>query len=211
MRTKGARYAEALLMIQRGDFGSAFAIVHAIPAEHDLKDPEEVERQRMLDLITFYEAVYADGRHEGELTNTEQDALHSLINGQYDRPAAWAQNLLCFHYDRCAAPYTGEAGDGGPKVRPLVNEVEPSDVAILTISPNPCATWSAVNIVLSNTDDQASLVVMDLAGKVVQRQRLAHATQQVVLDTRGLAPGAYLVELRSDSASLAQEKLIVQP
>ncbi len=212
IRTPAARYAEAIAWMQRGEFDFARNLVAGIPQEHTkLREKELSERDRMLALIDLLKAFDQADRELDELTLAEQDQLESISQGSSDRAATWAQNLLCFHYDRCAAPYTGEAGDGGPKARALVNEVEPSDVAILTISPNPSATWSAVNIVLSNTDDHASLVVMDLAGKVVQRQRLAHATQQVVLDTRGLAPGAYLVELRSDNASLAQEKLIVQP
>jgi|JI9StandDraft_1071089.scaffolds.fasta_scaffold06003_4 hypothetical protein len=212
VRTPAARYAEAIGWMQRGEFDFARNLVAAIPQEHTkLREKEIYEKDRMVALIDLLKAFKQTDRPLDALTPAEQDQLEAISQGSSDRAATWAQNLLCFHYERCAAPYTGEAGDGGSKSRAIVNDVEPNDVALITMSPNPTANWSAVTIVLPNAADQATLVVMNLSGKVVQRHRLAHATQQVVLDTRGLAPGAYLVELRSDSASLAQEKLIVQP
>jgi hypothetical protein len=48
-------------------------------------------------------------------------------------------------------------------------------------------------------------------GKQVYTQVLSAEQPQLVLDTRKLAPGAYLVEVSSATGVLATEKLIVQP
>ncbi len=82
---------------------------------------------------------------------------------------------------------------------------------MMTVSPNPTFNWAAVGITLPQVPENASLRVLDLTGKEVQRHAINGQQQQVVLDTRGLAPGAYLVVFQDAGKPVAQEKLIVQP
>ena len=58
---------------------------------------------------------------------------------------------------------------------------------------------------------QSTLRILDLTGKQVFQQVVPAEQPQLVLDTRKLAPGAYLVEVSGNSGVLATEKLIVQP
>lgn len=211
VRTPGARYAESLALMQRGEYQAAYTMVEAIPQEHTkLKDREQSERDRMLALITFMQGIAASNRGEEELTAAEQAELQTLSDAN-DRPAVLAQNLLCFHYGICTPPYTGDADDEGPKARgPLAAEVADAP-GVMTVSPNPTVNWAAVNIIMTTPPEGASIQVVDLAGKTVQRYMVQNQRQQVVLDTRGLAPGAYLVVLHDAGKPVAQEKLIVQP
>jgi len=55
------------------------------------------------------------------------------------------------------------------------------------------------------------LRVLDVTGKQVATYRLSGKEPQLVLDTRQLGAGAYLVELLNGNEKLASEKLIVQP
>ncbi|MFZ1694998.1 MAG: hypothetical protein WAT74_17510, partial [Flavobacteriales bacterium] len=209
IRTPAARYAEALSLLDEGDFTNATAIVTAIPAEHDLKAPDFIERQRMLDVIAFLATVSGDGRGEDELTVAEQDALEALVDGQQDRPATWAQNILCFHYNRCVAPWTGEGGE--PKSLPKPRKESPAITQALSLHPNPTANWAVAKVMLPSDDATATLRVLDITGKQVASYRLRGKEPQLVLDTRMLGVGAYLVELHSGNVKLASEKLIVQP
>jgi len=197
-----------LSLLDEGDFTNATTIVTAIPTEHDLKAPDFIERQRMLDMIAFVATVSGDGRGEDELTTAEQDALEALVDGQQDRPATWAQNILCFHYNRCVAPWTGD--DGEPKSLPRVKPAAAPNSA-LSLQPNPTSNWAVAKMRLSSEDATATLRVLDVTGKQVASYRLNGREPQLVLDTRLLGPGAYLVELMSGAEKLASEKLIVQP
>jgi len=211
VRTPGARYAEALALMQRGEYQAAYTIVEAIPQEHTkLKERELSERDRMLSLITFIQGLAASNRGEEELTAAEQAELQTLSDAN-DRPAVLAQNLLCFHYGICTAPYTGDPDGEGPKARrPLAGYAGATPI-VMAVNPNPTSNWAAVNIRLPNAPQGATLRVLDLTGKEAQRHTVNGQLQQVVLDTRGLAPGAYLVVLHDAGKPVAQEKLIVQP
>ncbi|MBK8582731.1 MAG: hypothetical protein IPL86_13175 [Flavobacteriales bacterium] len=111
IRTPAARYAEALTYMHQGEFENARSVIEDLPEEHELRDKQEGERYRMLAVIDFFAPIYAAGRSSGQLTVSEQDQLVAIINDQRDRPATWAQNILCFHYNKCRAPLSG--GDGG--------------------------------------------------------------------------------------------------
>lgn len=210
IRTPAARYAEALALLEIGEFEAATTVVAAIPQEHTkLKTRDITEKNRMLSLISFMQNLAVSGRSDAELTPGEQDQLESLIAGQQDRPAVWMQNLLCFHYKRCAALWTGVSGD--PKSLPSVKPEEAEVQALLSLYPNPATTWAVVSLELPAGTKQSTLRILDLTGKEVYQQVVALEQPQLVLDTRELAPGAYLVEISGNNGVLATEKLIVQP
>jgi hypothetical protein len=211
LRTPSARFAEAITLMEQGQYAAATAVVEAIPQEHSKLKPRDItEKDRMLALIAFRQDLAASGRSDAELTMAEQDHLESLINGQQDRPAMWMQNLLCFHYDRCAAPWTGEGGT--PKSLPQVKpELPAAAPPVLALYPNPATTWAVATLELPAELPQARLRVLDLAGKQLHMQVVPAEQPQLVLDTRRLAPGAYLVEVADPHGVLATEKLIVQP
>ena len=143
-----------------------------------------------------------------ELTDAEQDQLETLVDGQQDRPATWAQNILCFHYGRCVAPWTGDGGE--PKSLPRVKPADAPQPS-LSLQPNPTSNWSVAKVRLGSDDATATLCVLDVTGKQVASYRVTGKEPQLVLDTRLLGPGAYLVELNGPNGVLASERLIVQP
>ena len=209
VRTPAARYAEALTLVQQGDYTSATTVVEDIPLEHDLRDPDMLERQRMLDVIAFFESVAISGRTEGELTSAEQDELDGIIDGSYDRPAWWAQNLLCFIYDRCRAPLTG----GEPELRSaFLNNAEGNvPNPMLAVHPNPASSWVAIEHDLRSEPANAMLVIRDVSGREVARYPLAAIQGQTIWDSRQTQPGAYTIELLNAGQLLRAEKLIIKP
>lgn len=210
IRTPGARLAEALCLLDQGDYTAATSAVELIATEHEKLDPRGVaEANRMLGLINILQAVAIDGRGEDELTTAEQDALVTLIDGQQDRPATWAQNLLCFHYGNCTPPWTGNGGE--PKSLPRVKPDLAEPIAALTLQPNPTSNWSVAKVTFGSEGANGELRVLDVTGKQVASYRVADKQAQVVLDTRTFGAGAYTVVLMCAGAELGVEKLIVQP
>jgi hypothetical protein len=210
LRSPGARYAEALLLMQQGQLNEAHAVVSAIPTEHELRPKELDERGRMLQVIALMQAVKASDRSEAELTVAEQDNLAALVEGQLDRPNVWAQNLLCWFYDRCTVPPSG--GDDTPKSakpqrRPLVVENAP----MLAVQPNPATTWATFTITLDHEPVNAMVVVRDAQGRIMHQELVNGPEVQLVWDTRQMAQGLYSVELLEDGKRLQAERLIVQP
>ena len=143
--------------------------------------------------------------------STEVAQLQSLIAGKHDRPAVWAQNLLCFHYGLCSPPHTG-GKSSTPKAFPRPENTEGVvEGPQLGLLPNPASVYVAVNYDLKAAADRAYLLVRDLGGREVNMQVLGSAEGQVVIDTRRLPAGVYTVELHNAGQRLLTQKLIVQP
>jgi hypothetical protein len=210
LRTVAARYAEALTWLEEGNYAEATAAVDTIPSEHDLKTPDEQERQRMLDLIGFLQGVHADGRTEADLDSSEVATLQTLMGDAYDRPAAWISNLLCFGYGICRPPLTGGEDHGEERSLPYTPSTAAATQAVLDLRPNPATNWATVEYDLKAVPDQAELVVRDATGREVFRTRLSEQRQQVLWDTRQAAPGSYTVVLLNSGHQLRAEKLIVR-
>ncbi|WKZ67648.1 MAG: hypothetical protein QY325_06900 [Flavobacteriales bacterium] len=161
----------------------------------------------MLNLIDLLDAVHADGRDEGELSPVEQAQLQALVNNQYDRPATWAQNILCFHYGICRAPLTGGSEEEGPKARKLPVQ-EAAAAASFTLAPNPARNWTSAK--LAGRIDEGEFVLRDALGRIALRQRVVANGMDQVLDLRGLAAGQYTVELQQLGLTLDARKLSVE-
>jgi len=212
LRTPAARYAEALTWLQSGNYAQATATIDTIPLEHDLRAPEMLERQRMLDLIAFLQALHGSGRSALRLDSTEVASLQVLMGDAYDRPAALISNLLCFGYGICRPPLTGGEDSGEPKrlpYTPLPTKGAAAQ-ALLKAHPNPANTWVAFDYDLLTEPAEAALVIRDITGREVYRTVLRDKRQQVVWDTRQATPGSYTVVLLNAGRQLGTEKLVIR-
>lgn len=208
LRTPEARYAEALGFLQQSDYAAATALVENITVEHELKGSDVLERQRMLDVITFCQQVAVAGRNLAELTTAEVDALEAIIDGAQDKPGLWAQNLLCFAYGRCVAPLTG--GEIGPRMMEATPMEHETPAHVLLVHPNPASAWVAVDYTVGATKD-AWLLVTDVTGRRLEQRQLTALRGQFVWDVRHAQPGVYSVALVVRDEVLATERVIVQP
>ncbi len=211
IRTTAARYAEAMLLMEQGHFPAAIALVQAIPQEHPRLRPGQLtERDRMLAMIAFHETLEGTGRTLAELEVAEVDQLEAMIGGAYDRPATWMQNVLCFLYDRCRTPMTGGDGEAPKALMHQWSDSSMSPGSFLKVQPNPAINWAAMNYDLQAEAISALIIVRDALGRPVEQFTLGGRQSQVVLDTRPLAKGLYMVELQNGGRILQVEKLMVE-
>jgi hypothetical protein len=192
------------------NYSIARTVIEDLPEEHALKEKEEGERYRMLAYIDFLQTVHASGRSSGQLTEAEQAVLEGIVDDQRDRAATWAQNILCFYYNKCRAPLTGGSG-ATPKARSVSNEnVDQAILANLRIYPNPATNYVVFEVNLDTEPLSSAIVIQDIAGRVLKRMIVANKEQQLVLDSREFAPGTYSVLLQNNGATLQTKNLIVQ-
>ncbi|MBS1942862.1 MAG: hypothetical protein JST38_18515 [Bacteroidetes bacterium] len=209
LRTPDARYMEILTYLQQDNFDSAYAVMDRLPVEFNLSEKEESEKDRTKQYIGLVQGWRSAGRSDAELNESELTALQALVEGYYDRPAEWAQNLLCFGYGICRAPLSG--GNGGQPVfmrKPVTSTVAPAP--LLKLAPNPADAWVAINYRLETTADEAHLIVRDANGRELDLIPVAQAEGQAVYDTRRLAPGNYTVELVNAGKHVDAQKLVVR-
>ena len=165
----------------------------------------------MQDWIAFLQGVHADGRTTQQLDSAEVQQLVALRGEAYDRPAALIANLLCTAYGICRPPLTG-GDDGTPKSLPRTawSSAGAPPQALLSIHPNPADAWVALDYDLLVPPQDAALVVRDMNGREVYRKVLQQQKQQVVWDTRPVAPGTYTASLLIGERVLHTEKIIIQ-
>ena len=129
----------------------------------------------------------------------------------YDRPAEWAQNILCFGYGECRPAPSGGDDKGGLKAMRKPVGASQANTPALSIFPNPATVFATFAYTLPRTPGAAWLAVRDITGRELARIPVAQAEGQAVWDTRTVAPGTYTVELMNDGASLGTAKLVVNP
>jgi hypothetical protein len=211
IRTPAARYAEAMTYLQQDNFGAARDVIMDMIDEHELRDKQEDERFRMLELIDLLEPVRLGGREYASLTSSEQTALQTLIGEHRDRAATWAQNILCFHFNKCRAPLSGGAV-GGPKSRRLKAVEDPSapSSATLRMYPNPASTYVVFEVGLLEAPKNGRIRVLDIAGRELEQLVVSSQEQQLVLDSRKLAAGTYTIVLEEQGAVIQTKTLVIR-
>lgn len=208
--TKAARYAEALAHLQLADHGPVEALMLDLPNDHELLPSEAAEATRLIAYNSLLATVYADGRTEVELDSTEVAALVDLIDEANDRPAWWAQNLLCFGYGICRSPITGGQGQERSLIHGPVGSAM-IDEQFLRSYPNPASHWVALDHKFQGPSQSARLLIRDATGREVVTLPLGRSEAQTIWDCRSVQPGAYTVELINDGRTLATATLIIRP
>lgn len=211
LRTPAARYAEILCYLQQDKFDSAYAVMDRLPVEFKLGEKEISEKDRTKQYIGIVQSYRSDGRSEAELNEGDLNALRNLAADAYDRPAEWAQNILCFGYGECRPPRSGGDGEGTPKAMriPLAHAEEPTPA--LNAFPNPAGTWANLDYDLKGQPQGAYLAIRDITGKELARIPVNRAEGQAVWDTRQVNAGTYTVELMNNGSPVGAIKLVVKP
>jgi len=209
--TKAGRYAEALTHVQRNEFTAAGELISTLDDDFKLSTDDEHEQQRMLDLIAFLQVIHNDGRSDGELTIAEQNALEGIIDGVFDRPANWAQNILCFHYGRCAAPPTGEGSSGHAPILDHKRSTATGNSSHVKVYPNPANQYVTLEHHGIGTVKNALWVISDAQGREIKNFPISSPDGQQLWDVRDVASGAYSVELRNASNSVGSATVVIKP
>ncbi len=209
LRTPEARYSEILTYLQQNNYDSAYAVMDRLPVEFKLREKELTEKTRTKQFISMVRGWRNAGRSDAELQQTDLNALHNIMDGYYDHPANWAQNLLCFGYGDCRAPQSGGKDDGLKAMRKPVNQAAKAEPA-LSVFPNPANTFATLAFDLKGTPNKAFLSIRDIAGKEIAQLPVTDAMGQTVWDTRSVAPGAYTIELVNAGVIQSVAKLIVK-
>ena len=85
-------------------------------------------------------------------------------------------------------------------------------VSFFNIFPNPASNNATLNFQLKNESENTSIVISDIAGKVISSQNIGKigvSNQSINLNTESLNSGLYFVKLISNNTELSVQKLSV--
>lgn len=212
-RTLEGRYATAIEYMSREDFAQAKTTLDNAETELNVKGKRRVQLSVMRNFVDLIESAAQDGRSIAELDSTEQAALVTIAtHSNAGKAGVRAQNALCFFYDNCIDP------PAVPKGAPMAQKKKPrplsalmSEEYSLTCYPNPAKDFTQVDFSLVSEGENYAIHLYDALGRRVQTQPIGNQpVGMVVLDTRNLMPGIYVVELANQGRKIRTEKLIVQ-
>lgn len=206
----GARYSEVLTRLERGEYDQAMDLMQGLEATYKLSDAQFKEREDALAYIDFLATAHGAGHDLMHLDGTELAALRNIAAEGCERPALWAQNILCFGYGECYAPCTGK-GASQKMLRLPTPAAPPAAPNPLALYPNPATSYVTLAYTLADAPKDAILVLRGVDGRELRRMPLAAQQGQELLDTRGYAPGTYSVELLNDGVRIATERLVLKP
>ncbi|HRO41046.1 MAG TPA: hypothetical protein PLZ25_14130, partial [Flavobacteriales bacterium] len=177
---------------------------------YKLSDDQAKERDDAVAYINLLASFHRAGHDLMHLDSTELASLRNIASTGCERPAFWAQNILCFGYKECDTPCTGEGATQKmlqlPK--PTVPTTAPSPLAVY---PNPAIAYVTLAYKLADAPKDVVLVLRGVDGRELKRMPLSTQQGQQLLDTRSYAPGTYSVELLNDGGRIATERLVLKP
>lgn len=206
----GARYSEALTRLERGEYDPAEELMLGLDTQYKLSDDQAKERDNAVAYITLLASCHDAGHDLMHLDDTELASLRNIAAAGCERPALWAQNILCFGYGECYTPCTGEGATQKMLQlrKPAAPTAEPGPLAIY---PNPATSYVTLAFRIADAPKDAVLVLRGVDGRELKRMPLKAQEGQQLLDTRSYAPGTYSVELLNDGGRIATERMILKP
>lgn len=206
-----ARFGEVNVLLGNNRFDEAVALLQGLDAEYLLEKQGMQDRNDMLDLIAVIRPVIeGDGRTLMQLEPVELTALEGIATRQPSLASSYARNTLCYGYNVCIPPVTGEASHPKKMLVSLPGTVA-APTPVLIVHPNPASTWVAFSHTLPGKVDQARIRVVDPLGRVVNERAIGTSPGQEVWDTRGTAAGSYTVELYNAGRLVDAEHVVVKP
>ncbi|MBL7985808.1 MAG: T9SS type A sorting domain-containing protein, partial [Flavobacteriales bacterium] len=206
----GARYSEVLVRLQRAEYTQATNLLDNLDEAYPrMSGYQLAERDNGLAFVTALSDAHGAGHDVLHLSAAEQAVFRSIASRGCDRPAQWAQNILCYGYGECTAPCTGGAATQRSMVAPHLVPVAPPPP--MSIYPNPATVFVTLAYDLDSPVKDAVLVLRSLEGAELKRIPVYTVKGQYPLDTRSYAPGTYTVDLLNAGNRIATERFVLKP
>jgi Pregnancy-associated plasma protein-A len=206
----GARYSEVLVRLQRGEYTHATTLLNNLDESYlRLTGYQLAERDNGLAFVAALSAAHSAGHDVLHLTTAEKAAFRSVAAVGCDRPAQWAQNILCYGYGECTGPCTGGAATQRSHIAARKEPAAPP--VPLVIYPNPAQSFATLAYELTTVAKDAVLVLRSVEGAELQRIPVFTTKGQYLLDTRAYAPGTYTVDLVNGGDRITTQRFVLKP
>lgn len=212
LHTIGSNTTLAFAKASQGNYTAAISILDSTLMHYKMEAFEVNECNKLIDLLSFIQSVEGSGRSLAELDSTEIVSMRAIAeNKDAGLAALKAQNVLCFHYGIC---YTQS---GAPKNNVNQRRIQIYDAeAILDklntskIYPSPADGFATISYQLAKAKDNTLMRIYDSLSRRVHAEVLGAVYEgQVLIDTRELPNGIYIIEIVQEDIPVETNKFIV--
>ncbi len=208
-------YALLESFIESEQFDSVNNRLQSLPAKFEMDTQDRLDTYN--DYLSYYNlrrSFHQAGKSIMELDSLNERDLVNFAFGSNTRAANLAGNILCFFYGNCKD--LSESDSTGGSARLAAPALDPqqylqSQYYQLRVFPNPASDYATFEWKLVELESVAQIRIIDPTGRVIESESVNQLEGQWLWDTRGIARGLYLYEMRDeDGELLAQGKLSLE-
>lgn len=148
-------------------------------------------------------------RNIAQLNSTEINYLVYLAEDE-GRVAGYAKNILCFFYDICYERELMVDEFGLKSSSVTIPEKSLEDILYnVELYPNPAVDYTSIKWEIYDEIKEAHYVIVDINGREINRGDVLENKGEIVIDTRNLRQGIYIIGIYNKNGLKANKKLMV--
>lgn len=208
-----SKYRLAWHHARKNQYSAALAVTNGLSTQFTLNQPQLAEKARFESLIAFKQSLGAAGLAgvNGEGIGWLESFVASTDDA-FDFSLALAQNALqhqgSAQIHRVHLPESESQGRRAANKEQGLQQLR-EDLTVLKLYPNPANAYATLAFELPQEVDEATLVIADLTGKIVNRIPLNSKKGQQLIDTRNLPAGMYITSVVCKTGILKRDKLVI--
>jgi hypothetical protein len=212
--TAEAAYLQAFLHLNNEDFSAMNSTLSGITSEFDLSNDEQILHSYYLQFFALLQQMQTDTLPDFQADSLTIDQLLELLENapepvkSYSRNILIANNVIVYH-----EPYLYDDGLKSSSVKKKHRMGPPTKQVSLQIFPNPAKDYIIVRYNLANelydTQDKVVLEMVTTTGQVIKSLTLQDVTGQVVVATKALVPGVYIIHVKDINKKVETTKFTV--
>lgn len=194
---------QAWLFLEHGDTTAAFNRMESIAGEIPITEPEltEIAEQQAF-MQWLVENPTVDTLSIEPLNNfllSSSPAVSSSARGMLV-----ANNLLVYQ-----EPYLEPDFTKSTEIRkPRVNSIKPGET-LLKVYPNPAHDFITIEYNTGNDKTNGQIEIMDESGRRAYMRNLTRQFDQIIMDTRYLKPGNFIMKLALNGKTVCSTKFVI--
>jgi len=208
-----SKYRLAWHYALKNEYSNANAIISSLSINYIMNEDQLAEKARFENLLTFKQNLPNNRLTEmsGENISWLEDFVASTDNA-FDYSISIAQNALQYQgnvkFHRVHLPDSEPQGRRSINVEQAKKQLQ-KDLTVLHLYPNPADAYVTIDFELPKEVEEATLVLADLSGRVMDRIPFIGTKGQQLLDTRKLPSGMYIISVVSKTGILKRDKLVI--
>ena len=197
------------MLIEEKALTKASSVIDSIPVQFELSTVENVIQDNYESLNSIFSAIISSGKTVFNCDNSEISGLLPLVENQTYRPGAIARNILIgkdvLQYSEPVNLPTGFMSGGSSRNPNISFDHENSK---LSLFPNPAGDFIIADYHVSSSSGSLLLQLSDLNGKILEKMQLISRNDQIIIQTKFLKPGMYMISIVSGKSSLTTSRFI---
>ncbi|MEZ5046487.1 MAG: T9SS type A sorting domain-containing protein [Chitinophagaceae bacterium] len=183
---------EYYLSIQ--NYASANAILTNLPNTFSMTDKDIEEYAAYTDFYNFKKNLLENSIEINALDSNQIQSLKGIADAPQNTFArSMARNTLCFFYNICyPMPLHDFESGTAQKLESQKINIETTEIRVY---PNPAKEYVVFEYNLENNNEVISLLITDIAGKLINKSNLSGSSGQFIFDSSRLKAGAFAYQI----------------